>query len=134
MSATCLNKTATQWGPDLLYNKAEAGLAVPGVLLYEPNLGARSVNEHWGHLLSTGTYTGMFLLSVKNPHVASYNFAEDNMREGSSKHELPQRRRQVVFKTNGQRASPGVKTPDSLRALKMERARAVRLGSLVEKK
>lgn len=32
------------------------------------------------------------------------------------------------------RSSPGVKTPDSLRALKMDTARAVRLGSLEEKK
>lgn len=41
--------------PDLLCDKAEAGLAVPGVLLYEPKLGACSVNEHWGDILSTGT-------------------------------------------------------------------------------
>ena len=40
----------------------------------------------------------------------------------------------LYSKTNGQKASPGVKTPDSLRALKMERARAVRLGSLADKK
>ena len=41
--------------PDLLCDKAEAGLAVPGVLLYEANLGPCSVNEHWGDILSTGT-------------------------------------------------------------------------------
>ncbi len=41
--------------PDLLCNKAEAGFAVPGVLLYEANLGACSINEHRWDILSAGT-------------------------------------------------------------------------------
>ena len=40
---------------DLLCNKAEAGLAVPGVLFYEPNFCAGSVDEDWRDILSTWT-------------------------------------------------------------------------------
>lgn len=42
---------------DLLCNKAEAGLAVPGVLFYEPNFCACSVDEDWRDILSTWTYS-----------------------------------------------------------------------------
>ena len=73
--------------PDLLCDEAEAGLAVPGVLLYEPDLGACSVNEHGGDILSAGTCS-----IERDASLYSYlstMFAEpDAVTEGTAHHAL----------------------------------------------
>ena len=48
---------------DLLCHKAQAGLAVPGELLYEADLGARSVDEHRRHILAIGAF--MYIANLR---------------------------------------------------------------------
>ena len=105
----------------LLQDQVEAGFAIARVLLNEANLCTSSVNEHWRHVLSIGTCCRTFISSQP-----SYQARDSPMKASTNISSSP-----ALKEGHGR---PGVKTPDSLRALKIETAKAVRLGSFEPKK